>query len=73
MKTNIELKCDRCGHTIHGMVIEADEKTPRTTAGFYDVSEGSCWNEFSHDRSEQNVCDFCMWDDEQFQAQYPTP
>lgn len=70
MNTDIDVICERCGETIHGVIIESTG-IPKMTGGFYDVTVGSGWNEFSRTPSEQYVCDRCMWADPQFIAKYP--
>ncbi len=69
MKKELDITCDRCGGTIHGVIIEMTG-LPKITGGFYDVSEGG-WHEFALDENERTVCDFCMWSDPLFSAKYP--
>lgn len=72
MNTHVEIICDRCEKTIHGVVIE-DPRFPKVTGGFYDVTEGSSWHEFARSSLEWSVCDRCMWEDPKFQEKYPGP
>lgn len=71
MSTTIDIVCDRCGRTVHGVILEATEVLPRITARFYEVGEGSAWREFAMTEDEQNVCDPCMWADPDFIVRYP--
>jgi len=71
MNTEIDIICDRCGKTIHGIVLQPTPDTPKLTGGFYDVTEGNGWHEFARSLLEQNVCDRCMWADPKFLEKYP--
>ena len=71
MTNNIEIICDRCGKTVHGIVMEAAEGLPKITGGFYDVAAPSVWGEFALSEDEKNVCDGCMWENPAFIAKYP--
>jgi hypothetical protein len=54
---NITVKCDRCGNSVEGMVLE-----DWGTAGFYDMRDSS-WSRFKKSQEEKFVCDECMWTD----------
>ena len=60
--------CDRCGKTIEGMHVPADETGRGFTAGYYDCS-GSPWAEFVEE-DEMIVCDACMWAEPRYIAVY---
>jgi len=71
MINEIEIICDRCGKTVHGIVIEASAGIPKVTGGFYDVANPSVWGEFALTPLETSVCDQCMWADPRFLIRYP--
>jgi len=58
MNTEVFITCDRCGKTVHGVIIE-EEGLPKITGGFYDVTPPSYWGMFAF-QGEQTVCDACM-------------
>lgn len=57
---DITVQCDRCGKIVYGQYDESS----KTTAGYYDVSEGS-WSVFVR-WEEQIVCDDCMHSDPKY-------
>ena len=69
MNTEIDIKCDRCGKIVHGVIIVPASNMPKITGGFYDVTEG-IWQQFAKE-GEQNVCDRCIWEDPEFIKLYP--
>ena len=69
MRTEIDIVCDRCGKTVHGIIIE-EPGVPKITGGYYDVTPPSAWGMFSLP-DEQAVCDQCMWSNLEFQKMYP--
>ena len=72
MNTEIDITCDRCGKTVHGLIIQ-EEGMPKITGGFYDVTNDFGWGQFRRGNWEENVCDICMWSDPRFLAEYPGP
>lgn len=71
MINDIDIICDRCGKTVHGILIEASAGIPKITGGFYDVADPSVWGEFALTLLEKSVCDECMWADPRFLERYP--
>lgn len=61
---DITVQCDRCGKIVRGQYDELSQ----TTAGYYDVSNGS-WSTFAR-WEELNVCDECMHSDPKYKKMY---
>ena len=60
----VTITCDRCKKEVNGLESE------NFTAGFYNVSRGSCWNEYGNS-GENRICDKCMWTDPRYLKDYP--
>lgn len=59
----LTLICDRCHRDVDAV------RTPAGSAGYYDVTDASCWHRFARP-FEQVVCNLCMWADSAYQAIY---
>lgn len=68
--SDITVICDRCGKTIEGIYIPADNGKGTTggTGGYYDTSS-QLWGQYANP-NENIICDECMWKEPRYIAVY---